>query len=179
MGWLITGLLALLVVLAVLTRRGRRRPAADDALVAELLGPPARRALPAPAVREEAEPPSTPAAGPAGEDDWLETQLAWITAWSERMHAHIASTAADSEPVVKGQAQSRPARHLLQAEREPRAGAVPADDSSLTDHGPCKPPHSRTAPRRCTATTAKGSQCKLPAEPGDTACAIHAGRAHP
>jgi len=31
---------------------------------------------------------------------------------------------------------------------------------------------------RCIAITTKGSQCKLPAAPGDTKCAIHAGRAH-
>ncbi len=33
-------------------------------------------------------------------------------------------------------------------------------------------------PRRCSAITTKGSQCKLPAEPGDSTCAIHGGRAH-
>ena len=33
-------------------------------------------------------------------------------------------------------------------------------------------------PRRCSAITTKGSQCKLPAGPGDTKCAIHGGRAH-
>ena len=33
-------------------------------------------------------------------------------------------------------------------------------------------------PRRCSAITTKGSQCKLPAGSGDTKCAIHGGQAH-
>lgn len=98
MVWLITGLLlALAGGLAVCARWGRCRPVADDTLVAELLGPPpARRALPAPPVRRGAGPPPAPAAEPAGEGGWLETQLAWITAWSERMHDQTASTAAEA-----------------------------------------------------------------------------------
>jgi hypothetical protein len=58
MVWLITGLvLALAGGLAALTRWGRRRPVADDTLIAELLGPPrAGRALPAPPVCQDAEP---------------------------------------------------------------------------------------------------------------------------
>ena len=67
---------------------------------------------------------------PAGEGGWLETQLALITAWSERMQKQIASSQADPDPW------------------------------------------------RCIAITTKGSQCKLPAAPGDTKCAIHRGRAH-
>ena len=67
---------------------------------------------------------------PAGEGGWLETQLALITAWSERMQKEIAASQADPDP------------------------------------------------RRCIAITTKGSQCKLSAEPGDTKCAIHGGRAH-
>jgi hypothetical protein len=37
--------------------------------------------------------------------------------------------------------------------------------------GPAPP---QAIPRRCSAATAKGSQCKLPAMPGDHICAIHA-----
>ena len=150
MGWLITWLsLALLGGLAVFARRGRRHQPADETLIAELLGPsrpsaarvlparqppeedesPAVRVLPAPQPHEEDEPPPAPATLPAGEGGWLETQLASITAWSERMQKQIAASQADPDP------------------------------------------------RRCSAITTKGSQCKLPAESGDTKCAIHGGRA--
>jgi hypothetical protein len=40
---------------------------------------------PAPAV------PSAPAAPAAGEGDWLQTQLAWITNWSRYMQDQITS----------------------------------------------------------------------------------------
>jgi hypothetical protein len=36
------------------------------------------------------------------------------------------------------------------------------------------PAPPQAIPRRCSAATAKGSQCKLPAMPGDHVCAIHA-----
>ena len=147
MGWLITWLLlALLVGLAAFTRRGRRPPPADETLIAELLGPsepPTVRVLPPPAPQpqkedeprparqpQEDEPSPAPGMLPAGESAWLETQLALITAWSERMQKQIASSQADPDPW------------------------------------------------RCIAITTKGSQCKLPAAPGDTKCAIHGGRAH-
>jgi hypothetical protein len=160
LGWLITWVLlafALLGGLAVFTRRGRYRQLADETLIAELLGPSKPSAVrvlsapqpredveppPAPQPREEAEPPpapqsleeaepaAAPAAPAAGEGGWLETQLALITAWSERMEEQIASAPADPDPW------------------------------------------------RCIAITTKGSQCKLPAAPGDTKCAIHGGRAH-
>jgi hypothetical protein len=134
LGWLITWLsLALLGGLAAFTRRGRRRQPADETLIAKLLGPaepPAVRVPPAPQRREEDEPPPVPAALPAGEGGWLETQLASITAWSERMQKQIVSSPADPDP------------------------------------------------RRCSAITTKGSQCKLPAELSDAKCAIHGGRAH-
>ena len=42
-----------------------------------------------------------------------------------------------------------------------------------------KPAQSQAVSRRCRASTAKGSQCKLPAEPGDAMCAIHAGAMPP
>ena len=151
MGWLITWLLlALLGGLAVFTRRGRRRQPADETLIAALLGPsqppPARvlaalqpreedepppvRVLAAPQPREEDEASPAVAALPAGEGGWLETQLASITAWSERMQTQLAASQADPDP------------------------------------------------RRCSAITTKGSQCKLPAGPSGTKCAIHGGRAH-
>jgi hypothetical protein len=177
MVWLITGLLLVLAGgLAVFARWGRRRPVADDTLVAELLGPPpARRVLPAPPVRQDAGPPA-PAAEPAGEGGWLETQLAWITAWSQRMHDQTASTAAGPETGGNGETPpGEPAR----GGPGPQAAASLADARRLTDHGSAGPSRSGAAPRRCIATTAKGSQCKLPAEPGGIACAIHAKRAHP
>lgn len=37
-----------------------------------------------------------------------------------------------------------------------------------------EPAQPETGSRRCGASTAKGSQCKLPAEPGAAMCAIHA-----
>jgi hypothetical protein len=137
MGWLIAGLLGLVLLagLAVVIRRvGGSRRAADDTLVTDLLGPPEVPAGPAPPVGEEAELPPAPRAGegdgpapvpragegdgpppvpragegdgpppvprarkegghgpPDGAGDWLETQLAWITAWSQRMHQEIES----------------------------------------------------------------------------------------
>jgi hypothetical protein len=36
-----------------------------------------------------------------------------------------------------------------------------------------KPAQSEAGSRRCGASTSKGSQCKLPAEPGAAMCAIH------
>ena len=133
LGWLIIGLsLVPLGGLAVFARWGRRQPA-DETLIGELLGPSEPlpvRVLSASQPQEDDEPPPAPAVLPAGEDSWLETQLALITAWSERMQKEIASSPADPDP------------------------------------------------RRCIAITTKGSQCKLSAEPGDTKCAIHGGRAH-
>jgi len=115
LGWLITWLLlALLAGLAVFTRRGRRHPPADETLIAELLGPsepPTARVLPRPGPQpqkddeprparqpQEDEPSPVPAALAAGEGGWLETQLALITAWSERMQQQIASSQADPDP---------------------------------------------------------------------------------
>jgi hypothetical protein len=42
-----------------------------------------------------------------------------------------------------------------------------------TDAAPAADPPPSPAPRRCAATTAKGSRCKLPAVSGGTKCAIH------
>jgi hypothetical protein len=39
-----------------------------------------------------------------------------------------------------------------------------------------EPALPEAGPRRCSAPTAKGRQCKLPAEPGAAACAIHSQR---
>ena len=36
---------------------------------------------------------------------------------------------------------------------------------------------SQASPRRCSASTAKGRQCRLPAKPGDATCAVHGLRA--
>jgi hypothetical protein len=175
MGWLITGLLlALFGVLVVLTRRARRRPAADETLVEDLLGRPTGQALPgrptgqAPVARpehEDAQPRPVPAAQPADDGNWLDTQLRSITEWSDRMQEQIASWAGAADPPP--------------VKPEPAAAAPLADDSRQADHEPGKPPPPRPAPGRCIATTAKGSQCRRPARPGDTRCAIHAQRAHP
>src|SRR5215475_13644039 len=35
----------------------------------------------------------------------------------------------------------------------------------------------QASPRRCSASTAKGRQCRLPAKPGDATCAVHGLRA--
>ena len=101
MSWLIVGLLGLVLLacLVVFTGRvgGYRRPA-DDTLVTDLLGPPKVSAVPALRAGEKAEPPPAPQARqeseptpPAGAGDWLETQLAWIAAWSQQMHQEIES----------------------------------------------------------------------------------------
>jgi hypothetical protein len=42
-----------------------------------------------------------------------------------------------------------------------------------------EPALPEAGPRRCSAPTAKGRQCKLPAEPGAAACAIHSPRSRP
>jgi hypothetical protein len=115
MGWLIASLLGLALVcaLAVLTYgESRRREAADETLIADLLGPlepgtpPAGRAFagqapagqpPAVRVRAAGQPqqavgsPPVPAARPGEDGDWLGTQLAWITAWSQRIQEQIGS----------------------------------------------------------------------------------------
>ncbi len=199
MGWLIIGLLlALAGGLALFTHRSRRRPAADDTLVADLLGPRTGPVPPVPqAPREHAGFPPVPAARPAAdrapqptaargpqaaadvsqpqpaadsgpqpaaEGDWLDTQLAWITAWSAKMREQIAPSAAE-EAV------------LPQAGPEPEAAPPAAGGSGvsqLADEGGPAPPSPPPAPQRCTATTAKGSQCRLSARPGESTCAIHA-----
>jgi len=192
MVWLITGLLlAVLCGLMVLTRWAHRRPVTDDTLLADLLGPPTGQAPPAPPERADVEPPvgradveppvgradvdpspgradlepmPVPTAQPAGEDNWLETQIASIAAWSERMQEQIASWADHPD--------------LPQVRPEPEVAAPLADGSRRPGPEPREPPEQRPAPGRCLATTATGSQCKLPARPGDTTCAIHGKRAH-
>ena len=103
-------------------------------------------------------------AQPASDGSWLETQLAWISAWSERMHDEIAGSA----PGLAGP----PA-----AERESAAARL-ADPGDPADHEHAGRPPARPAAQRCAAATAKGSRCRLPARPGETTCAIHARRAH-
>ena len=115
MGWLIAGLFGLILLggLVVLARRrGGHRRGADDTLVTELLGPREVAAAPARPAEAEAErspvPPAEEGAdrspvtqatkavesspsGPDAEGDWLESQLAWITEWSQQMHQQIES----------------------------------------------------------------------------------------
>jgi hypothetical protein len=47
------------------------------------------RPSPAPRARAESGPSPIPSALPTGQDDWLETQLAWINAWSQRIKQQI------------------------------------------------------------------------------------------
>jgi hypothetical protein len=198
MVWLTAGLLlAVFGGLVMVTRRARRRPAADETLVADLLGLPAGQAPRDPPAERDARPPpgqaprdrpaeqdARPSPGqaprnppaeqdtrpspvtvaqPAGEGDWLESQLAAITAWSDRMEEHITSWAADTDrPPVKP---------------EPEAAAPLDDVGRRAGHEPRQPAQACPAPGRCTATTAKSSRCKLPARPGSTTCAIHAQQA--
>jgi hypothetical protein len=198
MVWLIAGLLLLALFggLVMLTRWARRRPAADETLIADLLGLPEGQAPPAPPEQQDGRPEqqdgqpppvrATPPAGEGGrletqlvtgegdwletqlvtgEGDWLETQLAGIAEWSDRMQEHIASWAADTHPPP--------------VKAEPGAAAPPDDASRRADHESREPLQPRPAPGRCIATTAKGSQCKLPARPGNRTCAIHTQRADP
>jgi hypothetical protein len=58
-------------------------------------------------------------------------------------------------------------------------GAVNGLSAALSGHigeetPVADPAQSQAIPRRCSASTTKGSQCKLPAMPGDHICAIHA-----
>ena len=54
--------------------------------------PPPVGPSPAPQAREDGQPSPAPSAPPAAAEDWLETQLAWIDAWSQRMKEQITST---------------------------------------------------------------------------------------
>jgi hypothetical protein len=202
MVWLITGLLlALFCGLTVLTRWAHRRPVTDDTLLADLLGPPTGQAPPAPPEREDVElrpehgdveppvrredvdpspgradlePMPVPAAQPAGEDNWLETQIALIAAWSDRMQEQIASWA-DHPDLPHVRPEPEMAAPLADGSRRP--GPEPREPPRPGPE-PREPPQPRPVPGRCLATTATGSQCKLPARPGDTTCAIHGKRAH-
>jgi hypothetical protein len=42
-------------------------------------------------MQEDGQPSSAPSAPPAATQDWLETQLAWINAWSQQMKEQITS----------------------------------------------------------------------------------------
>ena len=180
MVWLIgVLLLALGGGVAVVTRWGGRRPVADDTLVAELLGPPPARPPRAGApVREDAAPPPVPAAEPLRAGGWLDTQLAWITDWSQQMHEQIASEAAG--PETGGDRNTPPGAFARRDSGPPVAGLMAgAGRRAGASHESPGPARVQATPRRCIATTVKGNRCKLPAEPADMRCAIHAKRAHP
>ena len=71
---------------------GQSSPAAGQSSAAAppsaALGPPSA----APQAQRDGQPPPAPSAPQAGGEDWLETQLAWINAWSQQMKEQIAST---------------------------------------------------------------------------------------
>ena len=151
MGWLITWLsLALLSGLVVFTRWGRRRQPADETLIAELLGP--------------AEPPVVrvlPAPPPREEDEPPPVRVLAAPPPREEDEASPAGAALpDGEG---GWLETQLESITAWSERMQKQIAA-----SQADPGP----------RRCSAITTKGSQCKLPAEPSDTKCAIHGRRAH-
>ena len=50
------------------------------------------RSSPDAQAREVGQPSLAPSAPPAAAEDWLETQLAWINAWSQRMKEQITPT---------------------------------------------------------------------------------------
>jgi hypothetical protein len=54
------------------------------------------------------EPSRAPSAPSAGQDDWLEAQLAWIVEWSQRMNQRIASAAAGTEVTSSGPVMDPP-----------------------------------------------------------------------
>jgi hypothetical protein len=86
---------------------------------------------------------------------------------------------------------------VAQLHREfPRSGPVmidgeKQDEGADTEHSAApgdhiaeetpiaNPAQSQAVPRQCLASTANGSQCQLPAEPGDAMCAIHAEAMQP
>jgi hypothetical protein len=178
--------------------------------IAELLGPsepPTVRVLPPPAPQSredeprpaaqppEDEPPPAPAALPAGEGGWLETQLALITAWSERMQKQIASSQADPDPwrciaITTKDDEPRPRPQPPEDEPPPAPATLPATEGGWLEtqlalitawsermQKQIASSQADPDPWRCIAITTKGSQCKLLAEPGDAKCAIHGG--HP
>jgi len=63
------------------------RPARAPGQPSPAAGPPS----PAPQARENGPPSTASSAPPAAAQDWLETQLAWIDAWSQRMKEQITS----------------------------------------------------------------------------------------
>jgi hypothetical protein len=65
-------------------------------------------------------------------------------------------------------------REGADTERSAPPGDRVADETPTANQA-----QSQAVPRQCLASTANGSQCKLPAEPGDAMCAIHAGAMQP
>ena len=151
MEWLITWLLlALLGGMAVFTRRGRRHQPADETLIAELLGP--------------SQPPTVralPARQPPEED---ESPAVRVLPAPQPHEEDEPSPAVATLPAGEGGwLETQLASITAWSEQMQKQIAASQADPD---------------PRRCSAITTKGSQCKLPAESGDTKCAIHRGRAH-
>ena len=109
--------------------------------------------------------PPAPAAEPT-EGDWLQTQLAWISAWSVRMHGQITATAAGAEPVGRETSPGERARVKRHGEQ---AAAPRAEARRLADHrSAVGRPGPRAAPGPCIATTVLRACHGAPAQPGDT-----------
>jgi UvrD-like helicase C-terminal domain/Dolichyl-phosphate-mannose-protein mannosyltransferase len=74
-------------------RNVHRWAAASPPVPLESAAEPQQKATPTPASQagEEGEPSPAPSALRAGQDDWLEAQLAWIAAWSRQMNQQIRS----------------------------------------------------------------------------------------
>jgi hypothetical protein len=151
LGWLITWLsLALLGGLAVFARRGRRYQPADETLIAELVGP----SRP-PTVR------ALPARQPPEED---ESPAVRVLPAPHPHEEDEPSPAPATLPAGEGGwLEAQLASITAWSERMQKQIAASQADPD---------------PRRCSAITTRGSQCKLPAGPGDTKCAIHGGRTH-
>jgi hypothetical protein len=116
------------------------------------------------AAATEAAPRSAPdsTAAPLG-GSWLTAQVSAMQALAaaiDRLAAVTESTPGSPDPgrtADKGQSA---------------APGYPIGAVSRTD----EPAQSEAGQRRCSATTSKGGQCKLPAEPGAAVCAFHARR---
>jgi hypothetical protein len=77
--------------------RGPSLPARAPEEAKPAPAPAAPAAPPTPATPPTPAAPATPAAAPAEDADWLQTQLAWITSWSQQIQDQITS-ADDPDP---------------------------------------------------------------------------------